>query len=345
MRPALIGLSKDKLEQLLVSMGEPRYRAGQLFSALHEGRTYEEMTNIPKALKEKLSLTHDAQCVTVVLTQEGKTASKYLLEMQDGKKVEAVYMVHGYGDTICISTEIGCPMRCAFCASGQHGLDRKLSAGEMLSTVAVINKIKGGNIKKRAITNVVMMGMGEPLDNYDESINFIKLVSAEDGLNISPRNISLSTAGVVPQIKRLSKEGLPVNLTISLHAPTDELRDKIMPINKVHNISSLIASCREYFNATKRRINIEYIMLDGINVGTENAKKLAKLLRGMSCHVNLINFNTVDGASFSGVSRNEMMSFLHVLEDEGVSVTTRRSLGAEIEGACGQLKNRNDNNG
>ncbi len=345
MRPTLIGLGKDSLEKLLVDLGEPRFRAGQIFTALHEGRDYEDMTNIPKNLKEKLSKTHSAQCVKVILTQEGKTATKYLLQMEDGKKVEAVYMVHSYGDTICISTEIGCPMKCAFCASGQNGLDRKLSAGEMLSTVAVINRLKGGTTKKRAITNIVMMGMGEPLDNYDESVNFIKLVSMEGGLNISPRNISLSTAGVVPQIARLAKEGLPINLTISLHAPTDEIRDKIMPINKVYGIGSLLSACRQYFDATKRRINIEYIMLDKVNVGVDNAKKLARLLRGLPCHVNLINFNIVDNAPFVGVSRNEMMSFLKILEENGISVTTRRSLGAEIEGACGQLKNRSDNNG
>ncbi len=342
MRPSLVGLTKDALLEVVAKVGEPRFRAGQLYAALAEGRDYREMTNIPNALKEKLAEEYDAQCVTIILTQKGATASKYLLSMQDGKKVEAVYMEHSYGNTLCISTEIGCPMKCAFCASGQHGLDRKLSAAEMLSTVAVINRVNGGNLKKRAITNIVMMGMGEPLDNYDESVRFIRLVAEEDGLNISPRNISLSTAGVVPQIKRLAKEGLPINLTISLHAPTDDIRDKIMPINKVHNIASLIAACKEYFRETKRRINIEYIMLKGVNDGEQNAKKLASLLRGMSCHVNLINFNVVDNAPYVGVSRNEIMNFLHVLEGEGISVTTRRSLGADIEGACGQLKNRSE---
>ncbi len=333
-------MSKDKLEKLLVSMGEPRFRAGQIFAALHEGRDYDDITNIPKALKDKLADTYSAQCVKIVKEQAGKTAQKYLLQMEDEKLVEAVYMHHDYGDTLCISTEIGCPMKCAFCASGQFGLDRKLTAGEMLSTVAVINRLKGGNTKKRAVTNIVMMGMGEPLDNYDECINFLRLVSAEGGLNISPRNISLSTAGVVPMIKKLAKEGLPVNLTISLHAPTDEIRDTIMPINKVYGIGLLLNACREYFEATKRRINIEYIMLDGINTGVDNAKKLAKLLRGLSTHVNLINFNSVDNATYQGVSKNEMMNFLKILEENGVSATTRRSLGADIEGACGQLKNR-----
>lgn len=341
MKTSLLGYTLTELKFLLIALGEPSFRASQIYTALHEGLDLEEITNIPKALKAKLAENYVGQCMKIVTVQSSSTAEKYLFSTQDDKLVEGVYMRHGYGDTLCISTEIGCPMGCAFCASGKNGLDRKLSAAEMLSAVLVVNRRCGGTIKKRAVTNIVMMGMGEPLDNYDESIRFIRLVSDQDGINISPRNISLSTAGVVPGIERLSEEGLPINLTISLHAPTDELRNRIMPVNRVYPLDKLLPACWNYLEKTGRRINIEYIMIEGFNDSRECALKLAALLRGRQTHVNLINFNRVDGAPFRGVTRNAIMNFLHILEQNGVSVTTRRSLGGEIEGACGQLRNRN----
>ncbi len=325
----------------MIDLGEAPFRGEQIYVALHEGKDIDEITNISKALKEKLQENYIGQCMKIVKTQTSATAEKYLFSTVDDKLVEAVYMRHGYGDTLCISTEIGCPMGCKFCASGKFGIERKLLAAEMLSTVLVANRKNGGSIKNRAVTNIVMMGMGEPLDNYDESVKFIRLVSSVDGINISPRNISLSTAGVVPGIEKLADECLPVNLTISLHAPFDDIRNKIMPINQIYPLSKLLPACWNYLKKTGRRINIEYIMIEGLNDSKECAVKLAEILRGHQTHVNLINFNRIEGSEFSGVTRNAIMNFLHILEERGVSVTTRRSLGGEIEGACGQLRNRN----
>lgn len=341
MSVSILDFGYFKLKERLTELGEKSFRADQLFVAAHKGKEYSEMSEIPKSLAEKLeSAGIIAQSAEIVKTFTGADAKKYLIKYPSGNLAEAVFMPHSYGNTVCISTEIGCPMGCVFCASGEKGLFGKLTAGEMLSTVCKINREEGGDLTRRAVTNVVMMGMGEPLDNFDESVKFLKLISEPKGINISPRNISLSTAGIVPKIRELADLKIPVNLTVSLHAPNDELRNKIMPINKVYDIGSLLASARYFFDKTGRRINFEYVMIDGVNSSRKEASELCVLLKGLPCHINLINLNRVSGKKYSGVSGTKLTEFRKRLEEGGISVTVRRSLGGDVEGACGQLKRR-----
>lgn len=338
---SILDFGYSELKERLTELGEKPFRADQLFAAAHKGKEYYEMSEIPKSTAEKLTVAGiSAQAAEILETFVGADAKKYLVRYADKSLAEAVFMPHSYGNTVCISTEIGCPMGCVFCASGEKGLFRKLTAGEMVSTVAKINRAEGGDLKNRAVTNIVMMGMGEPLDNYQASVKFLRLVSEPKGLNISPRNISLSTAGIVPKIRELADEQIPVNLTISLHAPNDDLRERIMPVNKSFRIADLLSAARYYFDKTGRRINIEYVMIDNLNSSDKEAAELCALLKGLPCHVNLINLNRVSGKKFSGVSNTRLTSFRKRLEDGGISVTVRRSLGGDIEGACGQLKRR-----
>lgn len=338
---SILDFGYQELKEKVAELGEKPFRADQLFAAAHKGKEYSEMSEIPKSLAEKLEAAGIvAQSAEILKTFEGADAKKYLVKYGDGSLAEAVFMPHSYGNTVCVSTEIGCPMGCVFCASGEKGLFRKLTAGEMLSTIAKINKSEGGDLKNRAVTNIVMMGMGEPLDNYDESVKFLKLIGEPKGLNISPRNISLSTAGIAPKIKELADLKIPVNLTISLHAPNDELRNKIMPVNKAYDIQTLMSAARYFFDKTGRRINLEYVMIDGVNSSVREAAELCVLLRRLPCHVNLINLNRVAGKKYSGVSNTKLTEFRKRLEEGGISVTVRRSMGGDIEGACGQLKRR-----
>ena len=266
---------------------------------------------------------------------------KYLFELSDGNLVESVFMRYQHGNSVCISSQVGCRMGCAFCASGIDGLERNLSAGEMLSEVLVVNHHLGGTIADRKITNIVLMGSGEPLDNYDNVVKFVRMVSAPKGINISQRNISLSTCGIAPKIKKLADEDLSITLTISLHASDDETRRCMMKIANAYSLDELMESVRYYYNKTNRRVVFEYIMLEN-NTKHADALRLKHLLSGLQSHINLIPVNSTEN-NVKGISKERQTKFWEHLKAQGISATTRRTLGADIEGACGQLKRRYNN--
>lgn len=329
-----------ELKQLLVEeYSQPAFRAKQLYANITRFNSYDEMTDIPKALKERLQ----ADFCDCALKIEKKLVSvdgtiKYLYRLSDGNVIEGAFMKQSYGNTLCVSTQVGCRMGCAFCASGIGGLVRNLTAGEILSQVLCVNRDNGGTIEKRAITNVVLMGSGEPLDNYDEVTSFIKLLSDENGLNVSERNISLSTCGLVENVKRLADDGFTVTLTFSLHASCDEMRRKVMPIANKYTISQIIDSAKYYFEKTGRRVIFEYTMIKGTNINHFDAKRLSELLRGFPAHVNLIPLNPVKEKNVVGCSTAEAERFCKKLNSMGVSATIRKSKGADVGGACGQLR-------
>lgn len=324
----------------ITSMGYPKFRAEQVYIAARQNKTYAE-TNVPADLREKLSEKYLDRPVEIIECLTGKdNVEKYLYLLSDGNMIEGVYMPHNYGDTLCVSTQVGCRMGCAFCASTLNGLVRNLTAGEILGQVVCANVRHGGNSKKRAVTNIVLMGSGEPLDNYDEVTKFLRLASEEKGLNISLRNISLSTCGLCDRIVELADSGLAVTLTISLHAPTDEKRSSLMPINKKYNIASVIEAAKYYFKKTGRRVIFEYSLIEGENCDPADAEKLAKLLQGFSYHVNLIKLNPVKERRLLTAKQNSVQAFSETLTKLGVSNTLRRSMGNDIEGACGQLRNQ-----
>lgn len=327
----------EEIKCIVKDIGEPLFRAKQLYSAIYDGKKLSEATNIPKGLIEKIGQDTIGGKIVDKLVSKDKTI-KYLMQLEDNNIIECVVMNYKHGNTICISTQVGCRMNCDFCASGIDGLIRNLTAGEMVSQVVIANRDLGGTAKNRLITNIVLMGSGEPLDNYDNVIKFLRLISDSNSINISPRNISLSTCGLVDKMKDLANEGITVNLTLSLHAPFDEIRDKIMPINKAYKISNAINALKYYFEKTKRRVIIEYSLIDGINDSNECAEELSRLVKGFPCHVNIIRLNNVTEKKYKPSKKQN--EFLKILEENNVSVTLRRIMGADIEGACGQLRRR-----
>ena len=329
----------EELAALMAELGEPRYRAGQLARAIARGGRISEFTELSRTLRERLLARFEDEPVRIaeVLTAADGT-EKYLFSLADGDLIEGVLMRYKYGNTQCVSTQVGCRMNCAFCASGLNGLVRDLSAGEILAQVLAVNARAGGTPAKRAVTNLVLMGSGEPLDNYENVVKFLRLVTAEGGLNISPRNISLSTCGIVPKMIALAEEGLPVNLTVSLHAVTDEERARTMPVAKAYSIAEILKACSYYFEKTGRRYIFEYALIEGENADREHAEKLAALLKGRPCHVNLIRLNEVKERALTGTDEKAAYRFLGELEKRGISATLRRLTGAEIGGACGQLR-------
>lgn len=342
-----MSFSFEQLKEKLVQLGEKPFRANQIFKSLHLGLQFNEMTDLSKALREQLTSSYDAQPVKIIKSLKSKDGTeKFLFSLVDGNVVEGVLMKYKYGFTLCISTQVGCRMNCAFCASGLEGLIRNLSAGEILGEIISVNRYLGGGIgDKRLVTNVVMMGSGEPLDNYDNVINFLHLVSHKNGINISPRNISLSTSGLVPQMYNLANEDVHVNLTVSLHSPIDEERQKIMPVAKAYSIKQIIDACQNYFDKTGRRYIFEYVLIKGNNDGERHADALIKLLKGRPCHLNLIRLNEVKEKDLKATDDKNAYRFMGILEKAGLSVTVRRRMGDDIEGACGQLRRRyiNDN--
>jgi len=332
---SLLDLSLDELRELILELGEKKFRADQLYKWLNAGKSFDRMSNLSKDFLSKLKADYFEGYAKIAEKQVSKDGTiKYLFLMRDGTGVESVLMKQAYGNTLCISTQAGCRMGCGFCASGACGLERNLSAGEILSQVIGVNE------DGEKVGNIVLMGMGEPFDNYDNVIKFIKLVNHQEGLNIGYRSISLSTCGIVPKIIEFSKEGLPVTLAISLHAPNDEIRKSIMPISKKYTIYEVVDSAKYYFNKTGRRVIIEYVLIDGINSSVENAKELAKLLKGFNCHVNLIPYNSIS-EKFRKPSDTVVKDFLNVLEKNRISATRRKTSGDDIEGACGQLRLKN----
>lgn len=339
MRDILLNYSLKELEGICAELGEPKFRAEQIYLGLYSGKSISEISNISKALKKKLLQKYEDTTISLHTKLVGKDGTvKYVYKLADGNIIEGVFMSYKYGNTLCVSTQVGCRMGCKFCASTLGGLVRNLSAGEILAQVLFANKDNGGDLKNRKVTNVVLMGSGEPLDNFDNVVKFFNLVSAPDGINISQRNISLSTCGLVDKIKELAKLKLQITLTISLHAPTDDMRKEIMPIANRYSIKELIDATKLYFNETKRRIVFEYSLISGKNDTFECADELAKLLKGLVCHVNLIPLNEVKERGMLGTNRKKAYAFMDRLNKAGISATVRRTMGADIEGACGQLR-------
>ena len=331
-------LTQPELADILKALGQPRFRAKQVFTWLHKGvRSYDEMTNLPKALRDTLAENYPIHAPRVVRKQESQKDGtiKYLWELSDGNCVETVLMRYHYGNTVCISTEVGCRMGCAFCASTIGGLVRPLEPFEMLDEV-LFTQIDSG----LPISHIVLMGIGEPLDNMENVLRFLELVNSEDGMNISMRHISLSTCGLVPKIDELAQKKLQISLAISLHGPNNAIRGKIMPVNKAYPIEELIEACRRYYAATSRRIHFEYAMIDGVNDSEENARELLRLLKGLPAHVNIIPLNHVEESPLKPSSKAAVARFQKILEDGGVTATVRRTLGGDIDASCGQLRRK-----
>lgn len=319
-------------------MGLPSFRAKQVYSWLHKGvRSYDEMTNIPKALRDRLASDYPLFAPRAVRKQVSALDGtiKYLWQLSDGNCVETVLMRYHYGNSVCISTEVGCRMGCAFCASTIGGLVRRLEPHEMLDEV-LFTQIDSG----LPISHIVLMGIGEPLDNFDHVMRFLELVNSEEGMNISMRHISLSTCGLVPKIDELAKRKLQLTLSVSLHAPNDAVRDKIMPVNKAYPSQELLDACRRYYAATSRRISFEYAMIDGINDREEDAKELLRRLKGLPAHFNLIPLNHVEESPLKPSTKKAVARFQQILEDGGVTATVRRTLGGDIDASCGQLRRK-----
>ena len=335
----LLDLSFSEIQEYVVRKGLPKFRGEQIFDAIYSAKTLEEVSNLPKALKEIIKDDYPNIRIRKKLVSKDGTA-KYIIEFHDGEIVECVLMKYKYGYTICLSTQVGCRMGCKFCASTLNGLKRNLSAGEIIGQALVVNRDLGGNSKDRKITNIVLMGSGEPLDNFDNVCKFIDLVSSSRGLNVSQRNISLSTCGLVDKIFMLAEKNYNITLTISLHSTTDEKRRDIMPIANRYSIKEIVDACKDYFNKTGRRIYFEYTLIKEVNDSDEDVERLAKLLRGFNCHVNIIPLNSVKERNLMGTSRLFAYKFAENLNAKKVSATVRRTMGEDIEGACGQLRNK-----
>ena len=333
----LLDLSLQELEEYVQSLGEPKFRARQIFDACNQLKDLKDVTNLPNSTMQKIE--KDWFFYNVAAQQKSKDGTqKAALKFADGSVVESVLLPYKYGNTVCVSTQVGCRMGCKFCASTLGGLKRNLSAGEILLQVLYFNKILGGTKQQRKVTNVVLMGCGEPLDNYDNVCSFLRLISAPDGINISQRNISLSTCGLVPNIYRLADDGFTVTLTISFHAPNDELRKSIMPIANAYKIQEILKACDYYFSKTGRRVCFEYSLIDGVNDTDACIKQLSLILHGRSCHVNLIPLNSVKEKSLVGTARKKAYAIAEKLTQLGISATVRRTMGQDIDGACGQLR-------
>ena len=345
MKKIIQDLSYAELEDKVLSLGEKKFRAKQLYEGLMQGKTIRAITSLSNAFKEKLLEEYEDETVRIKETfYSSDGTEKYLFEFADGNLVEGVLMKYKYGYTQCVSTQVGCRMGCKFCASTLNGLIRNLSSGEILSQILLVNALHKGEIKSgqgaqaRAVTNVVLMGSGEPLDNYDEVLRFLHNVTAEGGVQISARNISLSTCGIVPKMYALADEGIPLNLTVSLHATDDEARARVMPVAKAYKIADILKACKYYFQKTGRRYYFEYTLIDGENCDEEHAKALVEILKGLPCHVNLIRLNEVKERTLKATSDKAAYRFLGMLEKGGLSATLRRQIGVDVGGACGQLR-------
>jgi len=334
----LKSMTVEQIASELKTLGQPAFRAKQIYTWLHQGvRSFDEMTNLPKQLRTVLAQTYPICPPKVVRRQESRKdgTMKYLWQLSDGNCVETVLMRYHYGNTVCISSEVGCRMGCAFCASTLGGLVRKLEPFEMLDQV-LFTQIDSG----LPVSHIVLMGIGEPLDNFENVMRFLELVNSPEGMNISMRHISLSTCGLVPKIRQLAEKKLQLTLSVSLHAPNDEIRDQIMPVNKAYPIEELLTACRDYYDQTGRRISFEYAMIDGLNDSVENAKELIRRLRGLPAHFNLIPLNHVEESPLKPSSRGAVMRFQKTLEDGGITATVRRTLGGDIDASCGQLRRK-----
>ena len=339
----LTGMTCGEITAWIREQGYPAFRGKQIFRWIHQGADFSEMTNLPETMREKLKHEAVAQPVRIRLERKSPLDGtvKFLYELLDGNCVEGVLMRYKYGVSLCISTQVGCRMGCRFCASTLEGRVRDLTSGEMLGEILCANRyLASENVR---VSHVVLMGSGEPLDNYDHVIRFLRLLKEEDGIRLSLRNVSLSTCGIVPKMYALADENLPVTLCVSLHAPNDEIRRETMPIAYTWSIREILDACRNYIRKTGRRVIFEYALSDGVNAGEEQARELASILRGMQCHVNLIPLNTVEERNMKGITEDKVQRFLQILQENNISATRRREMGDDIEGACGQLRRKTIN--
>lgn len=342
MKQDIKSMTLAELQDAFAALGEPKFRAKQVFAWLHRGAvSFEAMTNLSKPLRETLDSLYFIHKPTVARKQISRLDGtiKYLWRLRDGNCVESVVMQYHHGNTVCISSEVGCPMGCKFCASTIGGLVRRLEPSELLDQV-LFSQLDSG----LAISNIVLMGIGEPLDNFDNVMRFLELVNSPDGMNIGMRHISLSTCGLVDKIEQLAKRDLQLTLSVSLHSPDDESRSKIMPVNRRWPVDTLLSACRDYFAKTGRRISFEYTMIDGVSDSPEQAQLLAKKLAGMGAHVNMIPLNNVTESGLHTSSRQAIRRFQTILEENGVTATLRRTLGSDIDASCGQLRRKYESN-
>ncbi len=332
---SIYNYSLKDLQDYFLDIGETKFRASQVFDWLYIKRvkTFNEMTNLKKDLIKYLNSNFSMEGLKLIKVQEDVDVKKYLFELYDGNKIEAVLMRHDYGNSLCVSSEVGCNMGCRFCESGRLKKVRDLLSFELVLQLLAVEE----DIKER-VSHVVLMGIGEPFDNYDNIMNFIKIINDPKGINIGIRHITVSTCGIIPKIEKFAEEQTGVNLAISLHAPNDEIRNKIMPINKVYNIEKLIRSVKEYINKTNRRVTFEYILLKGINDSKENAEELSLLLKGINCYVNLIPYNETSYLEYKTSDRVTISEFYDILKKNNISVTIRKEFGSKVSAACGQLR-------
>ncbi len=337
----LTSLTKAELSTLLSDWGEPSFRAKQVYAWLMKGARPQQMANLPKGLRDRLdTLPYGGVAIDKELVSAKDGTKKYLFRLDDENLVEGVLMRYHYGNTACISTQVGCNMGCKFCASTLEGCVRNLTAGEMCGEILAIERDEPHEEGHRAVTNIVLMGSGEPLDNYGNVVQFLSVATAPDGLGVSPRNISLSTCGIVPRMETFAGDAPHVTLSVSLHAHNDAMRSQIMPVNRKYPIQDVLAAADAYAEKTGRRVIYEYALIDGVNASMEDADALSKLLRGKLCHVNLIPLNPVKERGLCGVSRTDAQAFCDRLCERHISATVRREMGTDIDGACGQLRRR-----
>ena len=336
----LYGLEISKLEELMLSLGQKKYRATQLFSWIYEkkAKTFDEMSDVSKSFREVLNQDFSLKLPSIFTRQDSKDGTvKLLLELEDGSKIETVLMPYNYGNAICVTSQVGCNMGCAFCASGLLKKKRNLEVHELVGQVMVMNELLASEGKDR-VTHIVIMGTGEPFDNYDNVLDFIRIANHPKGLAIGARHITVSTCGIVPGILRYAKEGMQTNLAISLHAPNDEIRNKIMPISKRYKMDELMAAVKQYEKEAGRRVTFEYILIKDVNDTIECAAELTKLIRGTLAYVNLIPYNPVMENEFERSEDKQVKAFFSYLHKHGVNATIRKEFGNDIDAACGQLR-------
>lgn len=330
-------LNIEALQEMLVGLGEKKFRGAQIYSWLHQksALSFDEMTNLPKSLQEKLKTSCELTLLKEVVVQSSAAdgTKKFLFELEDGQRIETVFMPYNHGNSLCISSQAGCRMGCKFCASTIGGLVRQLKPSEMLEQIYAVERATG-----EKISNIVIMGTGEPFDNFDAMVQFLEIINSKEGRNIGQRSITVSTCGLVPEIRRFADMNLQVNLAISLHAPDDETRQKLMPIATRYSMEELLSACRYYLEKTNRRITFEYSMIQGVNDSAAMAAMLGRRLHGMLCHVNLIPVNPVEGREYDKSNSDTIRLFKEKLEKQGINTTIRRSLGTDVDAACGQLR-------
>ncbi len=336
---SIYGIKKSDLEEYFISIGEKKFKATQVYEWVYRKKvlSFDEMTNISKDIREKLKKDFTFNKINIVKKQEDDLVKKYLFELNDGNKVESVLMYHDYGLSICISSQIGCNMGCSFCESGRLKKVRNLTSDEMLLQVLMVEE----DVNTR-ISHVVVMGIGEPFDNYDNFMDFIRIINDPYGMAIGSRHITVSTSGIVPRIYDFMNENIGVNLAISLHAPNDKIRSNIMKINKVYKINEIIKAVKEYISKTNRRVTFEYILIEDINDSEECANELVKLIKGINCYINLIPYNETNNIGYKRPDKTKIMKFYDTLKKNNINVTIRKEFGSKVSAACGQLRSESE---